>query len=120
MKLLLDEHISPAVARGLTDAGITAQPLRDWQAGAYLEAGDDVILAAAHANGWTLVTYDRRTIAPLLKSWAEQGLAHSGVIFVDERTLAQSDIGGQIRALQRLVAQLGDAEWEQRVVFLTR
>lgn len=120
MKLLLDEHISPAVARGLVATGITAAPLRDWQAGAYLEAGDDVILSAAHATGWTLVTYDRRTIAPLLKTWAEQGLAHGGVIFVDERTLAQNDIGGQMRALQRLAATLGDADWEQRVVFLTR
>lgn len=120
MKLLLDEHISPAVARGLVGAVITAEALRDWQAGAYLEADDDVILSAAHAAGWTLVTYDRRTITLLLKTWAEQGLAHGGVIFVDERTLAQNDIGGQIRALQRLVAQLGDVDWEQRVVFLTR
>lgn len=119
MKLLLDEHISPAVARGLVDAGIAAGPLRDWQAGAYLEAGDDVILSVAHAAGWTLVTYDRRTIAPLLKAWGEQGVAHGGVVFVDERTLAQHDIGGQIRALQKLVAQLGDVDWEQRVVFLT-
>lgn len=120
MKLLLDAHISLAVARGLVEAGITAEPLRDWQAGTYLEAGDDVILSVAHAAGWTLISYDRRTIAPLLKAWAEQGLVHGGVIFVDERTLAQSDIGGQIRALQRLVTALGDADWEQRVMFLTR
>lgn len=118
MKLLLDEHISPAVARGLVEADITAEPLRDWHAGAYLEAGDDVILSEAHTAGWTLVTYDRRSIAPLLKTWVEQGLAHGGVVFVDERTIAQHDIGGLIRALRRLAAELGDVEWEQRVVFL--
>ena len=33
---------------------------------------------------WSLVTYDRRTIPPLLKTWAESGLHHGGVVFVDE------------------------------------
>ena len=33
----------------------------------------------------TLVTYDRRTIPPLLKDWAEEGRPHAGVIFVDEK-----------------------------------
>lgn len=38
----------------------------------------------------------------------------------DEGMITRHDIGGQMRVLQRLVAQLGDAEWKQRVVFLTR
>ena len=120
MKLLLDEHVALAVARNLSAPGVEAMALRDWHAGAYLQVADDVILQAAHAEGWILVTYDRRTIPHLLKTWGEQGIAHGGVVFVDERTIAQNDVGGLIRALAQLVNRLGDAEWESREVYLTR
>ena len=126
MKLLLDEHIAPAVARGLSGAGtaggadIVVAALRDWHGGAYLEASDTLLLQAALADGWTLVTYDLRTIPLLFKEWGEQGIAHGGVILVDERSIAQNDIGGLIRALARLVAALGDASWQNRIVYLTR
>lgn len=118
MKLLLDEHIALAVAEQLTAKGFEAVSLRDWHSGAYLQVADDIILQTAHAEGRTLVTYDRRTIPPLLKTWGEQGIAHGGVILIDERTIAQHDIGGSIRALQRLVEDLGAADWENRVVYL--
>jgi hypothetical protein len=42
----------------------------------------------------TLVTYDRRTIPPWLKAWAEEGRRHGGVVFVDEKTIPPADIGG--------------------------
>ncbi len=125
MKLLLDEHIAPAVARGLSDVGaagdanLVVAALREWQGGAYLEASDALILQAALVEGWTLVTYDLRTIPLLLREWGEQGIAHGGVILVDERAIAQNDIGGLIRALARLAATLGDARWQNRIVYLT-
>lgn len=87
---------------------------------AYLQVTDDLILQAAHAAGWTLVTYDRRTIPQLLKTWGEQGIAHGGVVFVDERTIAQNEVGGLIRALAQLANRLGDVEWENRDVYLIR
>jgi predicted nuclease of predicted toxin-antitoxin system len=124
VKLLLDEHIAPAVARGLSGlsggSGLIVAPLRDWQGGAYLEASDEAILQAALAGGWTLVTYDLRTIPLLLKQWGEQGIAHGGVILIDERSIAQNDIGGLIRARARLVGALGGASWQNRIVYLTR
>ncbi len=122
MKLLLDEHISPAVAHGLTAAQgkLVVAALREWQAGAWLEAPDALLLQAAAADGWTLVTYDLRTIPPLLKDWGEQGIAHGGVVLVDERSIAPSDFGGLIRALERLAAALATADWQNRVVFITR
>jgi hypothetical protein len=119
MKLLLDEHIALAVGpRVSAQTGIEAQSLQQWLGGQHLHADDEVILRAAHAAGLTLVTYDRRTIGPLLTTWGNQDIAHGGVIFIDERSIAQDDVGGVIRALVRLVGELGDVAWQNRVVFL--
>ena len=58
-----------------------------------------MLLKAAAVERLTLVTYDRRTITPLLKVWGEAGLEHGGVVFVDNHTIASSDIGGLVKAL---------------------
>jgi hypothetical protein len=67
-----------------------------------------------------LVTYDRRTIPPLLKTWAEAGQHHGGVIFVDEKTISPSDIGGQVLALTALAREAAAWDWTNRVCFLRR
>jgi len=66
----------------------------------------------------TLVTYDRRTIPPLLKLWAEEGRSHGGVIFVDEKTISPADIGGLVRALISLAREVGEVDWTDQVYFL--
>ena len=83
------EHISPAVASGLRRRSRTLEvsALAEWEGGGFLGLADAVCLHHAAAHGWTLVTYDRRTIPPLLRSWAEAGQHHGGVIFVDEKTI---------------------------------
>ncbi len=119
MKLLLDAHIDPAVARGLAArVAIDVISLRDWHDREYLNADDEPILRAAAAEGRTLVTYDQQTIPDLLSAWGEQGIPHSGVIFVDNRTIAQGDVGGLIRALVDIIDELGDVDWENRIAFL--
>ena len=118
MKLLLDAHIPPAVVKATNVEGVDIVALRDWRGGIYLEADDDVILRAAYAEARTLVTYDLRSIPTLLKSWAEQGIAHGGVVLVDEHTIAANDVGGLARALTRLVERLGDIEWENCSTYL--
>ena len=147
LHLLLDEHISPKVAAGLSAqrSELPVVALADWQGGQYLGVPDAVLLTAAHELGLaglkleglkleglkieggrgegqalTLVTYDLRTIAPLLKEWGEQGRTHGGVIFVDERTLAPNDFGGLVRALAELWDAQGEWTWTNRVVFLQR
>ena len=57
----------------------------EWEAGSFLGQDDAACLQSAFAQRLTLVTYDRRTIPPLLKAWAEEGRHHGGVIFVDSR-----------------------------------
>lgn len=74
----------------------------------------------AASQGLTRVTYDRRTIPPLLKQWAEEGRHHGGVIFVDEKTISPADIGGLVTALAELAKVARDWEWQDRICFLRR
>ena len=91
-----------------------------WESGRLLGQDDSACLLEAAAHDLTLVTYDRRTIPPLLKSWAEEGRRHGGVIFVDEKTISPADIGGLVRALAGLAKVTEGWNWTDRVLFLQR
>src|SRR4029079_7170210 len=67
MRLLLDAHVAIAIAAQLQREGIDVVALRDWQGGGYRNASDDLILVAALAEQCVLITFDCRTIPPLLK-----------------------------------------------------
>ena len=122
LKLLLDEHISPDVAAGLRrrHAGLMVRSLVEWEGGSFLGREDSICLEEAFRQGLTLVTYDRRTIPPLLKRWAEESRNHAGVIFVDEKTISPSDIGGLVKALGSLAKETLSWNWKDRIVFLRR
>jgi len=59
----------------------------------------------------TRVTYDRRTIPPLLKAWAERDRRHGDVIFVDEKMISPADTAGFVRALSHLATQTAMWDW---------
>ena len=122
LKLLLDEHISPDVANGLRrrNRAIEIRYLVEWEDGYFLGQEDSACLREAAARGLTLVTYDRRTIPPLLKTWAEEERTHGGVVFVDEKTISPADIGGLVWALTRLARETGNWDWTNRIYFLRR
>jgi len=122
LKLLLDEHISPKVAAGLRRRNPTLliNTLAGWDDGSLLGQDDATCLRTAALQGLTLVTYDRRTIPPLLKTWAEEGRAHAGVIFIDDKTLSPADIGGLVRALAALASETRTWNWTNRICFLRR
>ncbi|MGD1025048.1 MAG: hypothetical protein ABR880_19865 [Candidatus Sulfotelmatobacter sp.] len=122
LKLLLDEHISPDVANGLRrrNRALEVRYMVEWESGRFLGQDDPACLREAAAQGLTLVTYDRRTIPPLLKTWAEEERSHGGVIFVDEKTISPADIGGLVWALTRLARETGNWTWTNRIYFLLR
>jgi hypothetical protein len=122
VKMLLDEHISPAVADGLRRRNrlLTVVCMAAWEQGEFLGQQDSVCLQQAAVQGLTLVTYDRRTIPPLLKVWAEEQRRHGGVIFVDEKTISPADAGGLVRALNELARTTARWDWSNRVCFLRR
>lgn len=122
LKLLLDEHISPDVATGLRrrNPALVIRGMVEWEGGSFLGQEDSVCLEEASVQGFTLVTYDRRTIPLLLKRWAEEAHSHSGVIFVDEKTISPADIGGLVKALGALVKETRVWDWTDRIVFLRR
>jgi hypothetical protein len=122
LKLLLDEHVSPDVATALChrqkDAVIIC--LAEWEGGRFMGQPDELLLREAAVQKLTLVTYDRKTIPPLLKIWAEAGRVHGGVLFVDEKTIPPPDFGGLARALQKVLLEAAGWDWTNRICFLRR
>jgi hypothetical protein len=122
LKLLLDEHISAEVAVGMRrrDRKLVVFGMVEWEEGSFLGQEDSACLRVAAIQKLTLVTYDFRTIPPLLKNWAEEGRQHAGVIFIDEKTISPADIGGLVQSLGVLVKEARNWDWTDRICFLRR
>jgi|SRR5579872_1406961 len=122
LRLLLDEHIAPAVATGLRRRHKTlmVHAISEWEQGTFLGRDDAACLAEATRQSLTFVTYDRRTIPPLLKRWAEEGRSHAGVIFIDDHNIAPGNVGTIVRALSALIREAGASDWRDRIAFLRR
>ena len=120
LSLLLDEQISPQVAAALSllNPAAPVVSIYDWRGGAFTGTEDALVLRGAAEDSLTLVTYDLKTIPPVLAEWAISGEAHGGVIFVDTRSLAPSDFGGLARALLLCWETQGAWEWANRIVYL--
>ncbi len=74
LSFLLDEQISPEVAKQIKRKGaeIPIYSIYMWQEGRCLGVPGEVILLAATEAGLTLVSYDLKTIPPIIqvgRSW---------------------------------------------------
>jgi len=120
LSLLLDQHISREIAEQIRAKRpeIPILSLYEWRDGALIGADDPLILREAAAENLTLVTYDRQTIPPVLMEWGIAGVAHGGVLFVDNRTIATNDFGRLVRALIYLFDQEQRSDWTNRIGFL--
>jgi hypothetical protein len=122
LQFLLDENMSQVVATQMRNhrPGLIVESVHDWQGGTFEGRADEVLLQAAHAEALTLVTYDQKTIPPLLSKMSSAGESHGGIIFVDDRTIFSSNFGMLTRALIFLWDQHNSEDWENRISFLKR
>lgn len=120
LSLLLDENLSAEIAIQIATKrpDIDLLSLEDWQAGRYKGQPDEVILTVAGQAGKTLVTYDQKTILPLLVRWGASGMDHAGVVFIDYLTIESNNFGGLVRALIALWDRSHTDDWKNRVDFL--
>ncbi|MBA2679627.1 MAG: DUF5615 family PIN-like protein [Ktedonobacteraceae bacterium] len=120
LSFLLDEQISPqtVVALASLNSQVPVVSLYTWRSGALTGTDDALVLQGAAEDGLTLVTYDLKTIPPVLVEWGTQGRSHSGVIFVDDRSISTSDFGGLARALLFCWETQGGWDWTDRIMYL--
>lgn len=122
LKFLLDEQLTPRIAvemaRHRPDIPIVS--LQSWDGGRLRGVDDPRLLMTARDHDLTLFTYDQHTIAPLLRTWADQGISHAGVVFASRSVFRSNDIGGLIRALGTLWDTERDLDWTDRVIYLRR
>lgn len=121
LSLLLDQHISSEIAEQIRSKRpeIPIWSLCEWREGVFIGAADPLILRAASDERLTLVTYDRKTIPPVLIEWGISGISHGGVVFVDNLTIASNDFGRLIRALIYYWDQEHVGDWTNRIGFLS-
>ncbi len=122
LRLLLDEHVSPKIAEQLLNRQLALSVVAavQWDGGAHLGSTDLEMLTLAYQQSLTVVTYDLKTISPLLKAMAEQRVSHGGVIFVDTKTYFPSDIGGLVSMLESVWLKFGHEDWQDRVMYAAR
>ncbi len=122
MKLLLDEHLWPGIAELVRRSRPAAQveSLHEHAGGGLLNTDDRVLLDEAQRGVWTLVTFDVNTIPALLREKSISGEDYGGVIFVSSKSFAQNDHAGLAAALDGLFQSDADADWTNRIVFLSR
>lgn len=126
LKLLLSERISPNVASGLRRGtrGVVVHAMAEWEGGNFMAREEVACLKEAACQRLTFVTYDRLTIPPLLKAWADEECgpggecSHGGFVFVNEKSIPPSDTRGLVLALKRLAKEAANWDWTDRVCVL--
>jgi hypothetical protein len=121
LRFLLDENISPVVAQQIRQKrpDIPVESLSEWRGGTLIGRPDSSVLRAAHEENLTLVTFDTQILSELY-FWFDEARPFSGLLFVDEKTIANNDFGALVSALIALWDRCSEDEWESRLVYLNR
>jgi len=110
MKLYLDEHLSPLLARMLRDRGIDC--LTAVEAG-NLGQSDEEQLTYATDHGRVLLTFDRADFLALATQWADRGQPHAGMILS-----RQGPASELLRPLLHLIALRGSDDLKNHILWL--
>lgn len=118
MRLLLDAHVSGRrVGAPLAVAGHDVRALD--QEPELEGLTDEDVLGLASAQGRVLVTHDVADFPVILRSWAEAGRSHAGVILVYE--IGHREFGVVIAGVSRWLAlRPRQEEWIDVAVVLDR
>ena len=121
LAFLTDEHISHVVAEQVRQkrADIRIESVLRWRGGALRNTADDLVLAAAQEEGLSLITYDQKTIPPILVELAMNAGHHSGVVFVDRNSISSENIGSLVQALVAFYDRYHHLDWTDVVMFLS-
>ena len=113
LKLLLDEHIDPEVARALRRRfpELDVSSIQDTP---WVGLPDPALLELLDAERCTLVTRDVNSVPWHANQRLQAGLTHGGVIYADSKRLKQNDLRGLIRRLANAVAEHGQEDWTCR------
>jgi len=110
MKLYLDEHLDPMLARMLRERGIDC--LTTSEAG-NTGKSDEAQLAYAANCSRVLLTFDRKDFLSLAKQWAELDQPHAGIVL--SRQCPASDL---LRQVLHLIAQRGKDDLNNHILWL--
>ncbi|HEY2767810.1 MAG TPA: DUF5615 family PIN-like protein [Solirubrobacteraceae bacterium] len=105
MRLLLDEMLSPQIARNLRERGHDVLAIAE--RAEWLSPGDDEVIELARAQRRAIVTNNLRDYRPRAAAAAlPGGPSHYGMVFIPGAyRLRKADIGGIVLALlERLAA----------------
>lgn len=122
MKLLLDEHYSPAVAEQLQERGydVISVAERSPAKHAHLrQRSDQELLYWARDDGRVLVTENVRDFMPLHQTFLARGDVHAGILFTSPRKFPRrtAALGSLITALAAFLdrhpveALAGETAW---------
>lgn len=120
LKLFLDEDLSPKIADEVSRhrPEIAIHSLLRWRDRILVSEPDDVVLSTLAPEGLTLVTYDLATIPATLQEFTEEGRDFAGVVFVDDRTIPQKQVGTLVKALIAFHDIHKDEDWLNRSAFI--
>lgn len=120
LSFLLDEQISPEVAKQINRKypDLPIHSVHSWQSGNYLGVSDEAILQAAKLEQLTLITYDQKTIPPILVEWGQANIDHAGVVFIDYRSISPSNFGRLVKAIFWLWKTHKNSSWQNRIIYL--
>ena len=106
-RLLLDSHVPADVANAMWELRpeVDVQHVSTWQAGAYINAADDVLLEACWQDSRALVSKDRATLPGWIALRVADGREHAGVLFYDWERFKAPQIGALARAIAAALDQ---------------